>query len=472
MGSFNTSCFVSNQVIAPQDICRIVPIVQSSTYNDVVLQFADKSMASLRGIANSTCYADCYWKPLSGFIPAEYDDYGQFKLIFSPKTRRDLLSFFHDVYTKCPTVLQGDNEYHDLPFDFAQFLSTDAPDIHKIFTKKSASSSNVNDELVSDEPVRDLTLNTGLDAQLTACWNYIFKVASKHRLFIYHSQTLRPLQFAVMHEVAYESLIETSSSGENWEGEPMAISSFLKRTLKEARAQGEDAMKRFGKKTDSKESLPGTAESSVQTLDNSFYFEWAMADTLRSSLERISGNCRLGNSRQEYQLLSKLCKGIATGAVSDDEFVERTSFLVADRYAIAGLECFGIRFSPMVYSGQDYSNEEGQAYVRFVEKISAKVTRGCLTRMYGEFNHYAFEANSEAQVLELMKLASYYDAAAEIVTLDVSPAVNSVEETSHPVRVVFACTLEVDDLKDMMGDVADSSRMVDTLSLVEPTERT
>ena len=451
MGSFNTTCFISNQVIATDDMCRLTPIVQNSTFRDVVLNLGAETVEQ-KGIAHSTCYADCFWKPLGGFIPAAYDDYGRFKLIFSPKTRGDLLSFFSQVYRNCPIVSEGENSSHDLAFDFSAFILANAPDIHKMV--KPSSSRNALGDDVAPATVSDDVL----DAQLTACWDYVFEVSGKHRLFIKDSNSMRPLQFAAMHEAAYESLVESTSRRKTWEGESLEQNSFLLRTLRHARAEAAERVEHTELRIKKLEQESG--KPSEQSLDKAIFFSWAFTDAVRAALDQLSGNCRIGGSR-ELALLSALSVQIAKRTISDEEFIRRVLPVVNDRYALGGMNDYDLRFSPLVYAGQDYLNEQGQAYVKFITEVSRKVTRGCKLRMYGEFLEYSFHATSEAQVQELIEKTPEYDAAAEIVSI--VPATDTIGAAEGQVFVKFSCTLELEDLRDLIEELENSALMLSTV---------
>lgn len=55
MGSFNTACMVSQQVIVPGAEALILPIHQQATYNPVEL-VKDGEETSHYGFAHTTCY--------------------------------------------------------------------------------------------------------------------------------------------------------------------------------------------------------------------------------------------------------------------------------------------------------------------------------------------------------------------------------------------------------------------------------
>ena len=80
MGSFNTTCMVSQQVIAPNDEVVIFPIVPQSSYSPVELIDKDGSCVEAYGHSSSSCYPTAFWNYAGPMLIGTYDDYGKFEL--------------------------------------------------------------------------------------------------------------------------------------------------------------------------------------------------------------------------------------------------------------------------------------------------------------------------------------------------------------------------------------------------------
>lgn len=337
MGSFNTTCFASNQTIAPGDLARVIPVMQQGTYRTVSLSKGELA-AKLHGIANSVCGPNAFWKPVAGFLPARYDDYGLFNLVLDTEADRSVArSFFMDVYRRGAKAEQGENACHDIPVDFEAFVTEKAPGLLALMQK----SHRFDDEVAAGAD--------NLDTELQACWKYISETVRQHRMFLMNDrETLRPLEFVVMHEDAYLALIASVEATSNWEKQSNAREAAVRRALAETR-------KRY-------------AERARDADVGDFIF----ADTLSSELSRIGseGNFnRIGLHRAIRPLTAGLRKG-----ESDAEFLAAVLPHLADRYAFSGLEMLNLFFSPMVYAGQDYSNELGDNYLKFVKAVNKKVS--------------------------------------------------------------------------------------------------
>jgi hypothetical protein len=412
MGSFNTTCFVSNQTIASGDKCRVIPIVQQATYQPVSLTWKGNS-EDIYGVSHSTCYSTAFWKPAADVIPAEYDDYGQVKILFSPLSRAKLMSFFREVLEKCPVVAQGENKYHDQPFDFSAFLSQKAPHLSARFAQ--------------DKDIKPLTQLDELDVELTACWDYIFEVASEHRLFICNYQGVpRPLQFAVMHEVAYEALIAETANQKTWDGVSCEQTTFLQHAVQKA-----------------KEVTQKYAENNFDMRD--FWFSNAFREALAYFNREGSYTSPL-----ELVMVPKMVEKYYANEITENQFIERLLPQLNDRYALAALEEFNLKLSPMVYAGQDYQNQIGSAYAKFVSGISAKVSRGRNVYYHGEALDYQMDVSGQAQLDKFVELMGDSDSYVESV--EILSKVTGEPSGSEVWLVKFSCPMDIEALRELVTD--------------------
>lgn len=338
MGSFNASCFASQQIIASGDRCRVVTLTRRQTYSPVALAHGDKEF-KVYGTTCSTCYPVAYWKPVIGFMEAEYDDYGQVKLIDNPVTRRRLLSWAAHLWRETPVVAQGENSCHDVPFDFKASLEKCCPSL-AAFLKARTYYSPLN-AFNTAEP--------SFFEELIPVWDEAWNVAHEHRLFSMSSSgNPVPLQYGLMHEEVFKYLIAQANKETTWDNEPFEQRAFFDRSLVTAKARGDD------------------------TKEKLFW----VADTLRQELERVGYYEGLGPvSSDLVEGLWDLLPKLLAGELSDDELFATLKPLLDERYAFHGMLCLNLRFEPLVYAGQDYSNEAGQAYAKFINAVEQTITK-------------------------------------------------------------------------------------------------
>ena len=96
MGSFNTSCMVSQQVIVPGAETIILPIQQQATYEPVEISKDGKEMSQF-GFAHTTCYPTAFWGYAGPMIRGTYDDYGRFNIDDTVENKINLISFFNEL---------------------------------------------------------------------------------------------------------------------------------------------------------------------------------------------------------------------------------------------------------------------------------------------------------------------------------------------------------------------------------------
>lgn len=409
MGSFNMTCFASQQTVAPGDACRVLPLLQQSSYSEIAISKADQKENVLSG-THSTCYYDAFWSPLGGFIPAEAEDYGRVELALDAHARMHLMGLFSELLTRSWVTAQGDNEYHDLAFDFAGFLQKDASGVHSA---------------LSDKGEKTSWREGALDAEIAAVWGYIWEVSQKNRVFIsdYRGRP-RALGFALIHEDAYAELLTQASEGTDWDDDPRAPEAVLRKGLE---AGIQKAKERAAKYSSDMPNMGG----------------WHLSDNLREVFSRADG---VGHSLggPVSGLLSQLCESLWSANLTKDEFIELSLPLLEERYVLGGLNGLNLKLSPMVTAGQDYDNSTGKAYSNFVAKVSAKVTRGRQLHYYGEFQSYVMQAPSQDSIDAFLALIPECDAAIENVVT--TPAGDGI------ITVQFDCTLDLDDLREVIEE--------------------
>lgn len=334
MGSFNVQCFASRQVIAENEKCRVAVIVQAADYTPCIVDFMDSEQMML-GAANSMCGPNAYWEPKTGFLEATYADYGKFSLAPTEGNKAILAEFFNNLYRRAGKTRPSEDG-RDPAFDFQAMVKTLAPKLHEVLAAQKHYLSSLSlDELDMAEA---LTL-----------WDALENTIRENRVFYATSgRTLRPLQVAAVHETAFQNLIAAAEAITFYGGESYAREPYFSRKLEALKvelADVEDEMKRFVRKDLTKESMRLSLDSSLSTS-----LLWAFRKDMETAMDAVV------DEGQPVSVLLDSCKT-----------------LIDNLYALKGLDYLNILFSPLVYSGQDYDNETGKQYAKFIAATSKQV---------------------------------------------------------------------------------------------------
>jgi len=338
VGAYNTACFASRQTIGPGDRCVVVPIQQASTYQPATGRHLENAF-SIHGACHSTCYPSRFWEPVAPSLTAVYDDDdAKFILDQTPSNITRLRRFLRECLRRTPVVSQGENPHHEVPYDLPGFMRAAAAELFLHLTDNTAAP--MPQELLFE--------------QMVTCWDYVFEVARKQRLFWQgYMHVLRPLQLAVMHQTAYDALVQLCEDSPARDGSSRKMADRLDHVL-QAAAPGLEAL-RTRDPSDPKR-MAGLFVLSNHTLDE---------------LNRVgSGNqARVEGGEAWYDLFDRY----ACGTAGAEDLFAAVHAGLRDRYALAGLEILNLHFEPLVYAGQDYGNEVGRAYARFVASVSGQV---------------------------------------------------------------------------------------------------
>lgn len=339
MGSFNTTCFASQQTIAGRDPCVVIPIIQAHGYEKIPVKLGDEAH-SLFGVTASTCYPSAFWKPLAAGIECEYYDYGQVELIKTQRNSDIILGFISTLLSKSGVVEQGDNQYHDVPFDIRAFVKENTPNLLAAVTESALSS----------VPVDDIWDN------LATVWDYIWEAAQEHRLFCADYKGMFPAQFAIMHRSAFDNLAESVAQSTTWNDESLAYEATFKRA--------------FVNLTEITEDMPNEKAQAALNFLRSYKFS--------QDIRRIGAMEGLYYPGEDT-VLNNAIDAFFDKSIDEQGLFERIKPLLELRYMVSGLAGLNLHFSPMVYASQDYSNEIGRAYAKFVSEVSTSVCemRGC-----------------------------------------------------------------------------------------------
>ncbi len=419
MGSFNTSCFVSRQTIAPGDACMVIPIQQQSTYEQVALTYNGEESAQY-GVCSSTCYPTRFWRPVGAFIEAEYDDYGRFTLKDSPLNRFKLKDFINEALKMAPVVAQGDNKYHDLAYDLTQFMQQSAADLLAVLTAKG-----------EDKPAS--TDGDLLWSQSVACWDYIYEVSQEQRMFWRNYKgALRPMNFAAMHRLAFDELVAMTNAYVGWDNESYEMRAFFDRAMAETKERLAEL----------DASIQGETEDAAARKHLRKFFAF---DRLRDSLRRVGGS-----EGSHYPCEGTVFHGAADayleGKLDDERLYAVLKPWLEVRYAYSGLEALNLHFEPIVYASQDYQNDVGASYARFVGKVSKAVSKGRILHYCGPLQDYQVTVEDPGVFDVLAKKVREWDGYLEVEA--------SIPDQVRPgcTQVSFQCSLELSDLREFLAE--------------------
>jgi hypothetical protein len=339
MGSFNITCFATNQTIACGDRCWVLPVVQQSSYQAATVRMRDGAVREVFGATSSTAYPNAFWQPFACYVPAVYDDYGNTTLVLTKTSRPAVLYLLQTLLVRSLCVDEGENVYHDLPFNLPAFLEERAPALLAFL--RSADANALFSADVSDH-----------DEAVNVCWEYVSRAAFKGRTFATNAfGAPRPLQLAVMHDEAYHALALQAQKGRDWDGDRLEVTAFLLAKVRKAREAA------------AKDSRDGEAP-----LHKHLWF----VDRLRAALDSIKSSSQYPQGL-EIAYMHHLLRAATDSENNDEVLVEGLVPYVTGRYVMAGLEQHNLRLSPMAPCDQDYSNDIGTRYAELVSSVSKKV---------------------------------------------------------------------------------------------------
>jgi hypothetical protein len=350
MSAINARCGASQQSIASGDACRIVFISQASSYKPMTLVAGGTTVPAL-GIASSGVYPNCFWRPESAFIKAVYTDYGLTELVLETTLERSQVAMhFANLYRAALRTQPGENRFHDLAFDFQAFVETHVPRLCERFEPQKW--------LLPTVVIDDNSFDEGLQA----CWAYLCDMVRRYRVFVHgYCQYVRPLAAFILHEHAYQGLVEYMYAQEDWDGKSYEMTAYLARAVEQAYAEL-DRVARMPPEPDADESRVALRKSmafieSIRTARNAYDVDNIASDSIAR------------------HMFDNLVHDLHDQRLSTEEFVRQGAVLMQERAAICAMNAFEIPFQPMTYVGADFTNAVGSACCRFISTVNERVTR-------------------------------------------------------------------------------------------------
>ena len=358
MGSFNTSCFASHQTVAPNDRCMVMLIQQQASFSPVKMSIGAETVERY-GICHSGCYADAFWKPVTCFISATYDDYGQVVPDFSEGAARESFILWLATLRRMDIkVHPGENTCHDIDFDLEAFLQKQAPLLRQVI-----------EELRSPHDSRHAAPDEALlQAELLECWSYLHDRMREQRLFqLSSSREPRPVQLAILHESAYKALAQMIDSETNWQGETLERRAWFVRTVSAAREEALESVQRV----ESDDTSRLLEKKDYFLAMAGFHFESLIRDAFRRIAESDNSPIfrMVGHNKKALQ-------SFLSGDLSAEGYFDVLAPLIEQAYVMGGLNMLNLRITPQIYAGQDYDNSIGQSYRKFLNVVEEQVSAG------------------------------------------------------------------------------------------------
>lgn len=352
MGSFNTTCFLSQQTIAPEDKVVLFAVQRSRGYKPVELSYSYRDYQEPKNAAPktktlsaysasaSTAYSDAFWSAKGPMLTGEYSDYGQFTLDNTEENNLSLKCLLDEMRTILAETHQGENQYHDHALNIKELY----------------------------DPQKEYEFS-----ELAEIFDRLVEQASEGRLFE-ASDPAEEISFAVMSKHAADYCLGLQT---DWKDR------FKKDLLNAIELSLINDDKVVEKK---------------DIVTDMFSFTMRIEGALNQmSANRVSLISEYGELFKEFtKYLSQDIKG--DNKMSDqqlaDELYERFFRIPFERNAILmSLENFNTKISPIVYASQDYSNEIGSDYLKMVQHVNERLKEDLKARYGDEDEDY--EENEE-----------------------------------------------------------------------------
>lgn len=369
MGSFNTSCFASQQIIAPGDPCYIIPVSQEHGFEKTPLLFRGEVQERYSALSEP-CYPNALWSPYGAPIEGKYADYGEFTVLDTLSNRVRLLSYICELMSNSAVAGAGvqpvkaaeaperktveDDELGTMVildlgdddaerFDLNGFMAEKVPKLYTLLK-----SGGLNSEVVKGVAF----------AQIETVWDYLAESMREGLVFASdYSNDVFPIHLAVMHKAAYDNLVAVTAGQKGRDRK-------LRTQLRAAERILEKVRKSLSTPRPDEEGEARQAMMMAIEIDS----------LVERELERYGWGGLVNPS--EYFEVSLSLAGMDWQGSGVEDVLARLKPVLDTRYAMGALDYLNLRIIPQTYAGQDYVNEIGKAYAKFVAATSASVCAG------------------------------------------------------------------------------------------------
>lgn len=344
MGSYNLVCSISGQIIQPSDTCLILPLTQASGLFPIELEDKTGKVSSVVPLAYSLNFPDAYWKSFGLLLKASYEDSGDTELFKDEDNVRSALAFFDYLLSKSLITVEGENMVHETRFDFKAFINDSAPLVSKA----------LQDGLLIEE-----SSLLGLSKQVALAWKYFLKSEKNSRVYV-RGASGKPecVKLALISPIAFESLVGFVERGKDWFNDSKSQLTYVANVLGRFRAD-----KLFDlESVEELYSSPSTREENVKLISRLFSLESPFRERLFKDGARYI-------AQEAYNTSKDVVEKWFTGQVSDTELFNAIKPKLDVVYLMWGLDQLGRFITPNAYGGQDYNNETGSQFSRFIREV-------------------------------------------------------------------------------------------------------
>lgn len=417
---FSLSCYASHQTVSEGDKCRVIPIYQTQGYHAEKAAIKGEFMP-LRPARDSWNAHSTGWAPVGEFMAAEAQEYGRVQLQRTGQVRRQLWSLIRHMLV-CSPVLLGFEDRGE-PFDLLAFLKRQSVDLYHAHLAPA----NADRVVIGEEH----------DNALSECWRYVWENFAHHRLFVRDVfGRMRPMEFAIIHEDAYQALVARQVARTCLYGVSHDIASAISEAMVKS---GEDL-------------VPPGAEP-LDPLTTRLVRASRFTELMFGVLPTQHGLPLLRDHLHEAFLQ------VDKGELPKESVCQLLRPDIEGLYALAAADNLGIALAPVQFAPEeDYENHCGRTYLKFIEEVSKKVDRSRQEVVWGAFHQFELVASSQSQVTAMVEDAKGWDCGFQLVSVE--PNVNG-EESSLLVRIEATLTLaELHDLLNRAGFVWMSQSVV------------
>lgn len=337
MGSYCISCVASGQVISERVRCAMLPILRSRSYSQVTLTDNEGTRKDY-GPSRDTTHPGGIWAPFAPFVRGTYVDYGRMEPSDTLTNRQALVYLFQELARTSPVVETEDSSADRGRFDFKAFLDKSTPLLKSLLEQRPP----------DDEVLQALSFKELLDA-----WDYVAEGTREGQVFARkYDGPLVPVQFASFHHAAFDHLRDLGIEKESYSGRSWALEDLLPRELTEL--MNEDR----------------NSENPSSEFQR-FFRQTQVLDSLNLGLSYDVHELRLAYRPAQQKLVEQF----VDGKLSLGKVVEALMPSMAGVYVMKAMDDLNLRLAPSSYAGQDYDNEVGRAYAKFVSAVSKAATK-------------------------------------------------------------------------------------------------
>jgi hypothetical protein len=358
-----------------------------------------------------------------------------------------------------PVVSLGENRTHELAFNLSAFMQGAAPQLRAYLQSLAARAQQADkpaelstQDVQSWSPDRQATFFALLFTQGVVCWDHIWEVAQEHRMFWTDGEgVLRPMNFAVMHQAAFEGLIAATNS-ESRHGQSLEMRSYFSRRTQELLSSEQVvALREQGK----------PAKDASDELRAQFFSRlFRVSSALRDMLDTVGRMEGIGYYAHKLDLDDVVEEHFLRSSFDEEAFFRALEPFLRARHVFHAMNALNLYLEPVIQSDQDYSNSVGQAYARFVQDVSARVTEGRDVSLYGAPKRYELVVLHPDVAQALQAQASQCDT--YIHVLKVSPVEQlSLERAIPAYRAELESPLELQELQGVLRELLEQGYVSD-----------